>query len=256
MSIRTTRIQSANNPRLNQIRKDDQLIFFEGFKLSRDILDKLEHKIEILVALQDSFDTLQLPPYRQIGEIWLVSPQVMSKLSDLKSIPSMIAIMKRLPQKIDFKKCRALLALYEVQDPGNVGTLIRTASAFGFDGVVQIGSSVKLSNRKLIRSAQNAVLNLPIQHFDTFSDFVSKCRKSHMAIYLSSANHGLGTIGPEEIIPPCAVVLGNEGSGFDKEILSQFPSVRIPQSEEVESLNVSVSGSILMHELRKKWGYE
>jgi len=256
MSIPTTRIQSVNNIRLSTLRKDEQLLFFEGKKLSNDILSKLGVQIELLIIHQDHFEQITIPYPEQVRDIWLVSSQVMAKVSELKSIPPVIAVTRYIPQKLHLNKCRSLLALLEVQDPGNVGTLIRTACAFGFDGVAQVGPSVRLSNRKLIRAAQNSIHQIPIHSYASFSEFIAKCRRNHITIYLSSADPRQNSLGPEEMIPPCAIVVGNEGFGFSSDILSQYPSVRIPQVTSIDSLNVSVSGCILMHELRKKWGYE
>ncbi len=256
MTAHATVIQSTSNERLKALLKDNQYIFFEGKKLCSDILAQRNLIVDLLIVLQESPNPLPLPHPELIRETWHVSRPVMAKITELKTIPDVIIASRFRPKKIDFTKCRALLALLEVQDPGNVGTLIRTACAFGFDGVAQIGPSVSLNNRKMIRAAQNAVFQIPIQHFDSLSSFTIKCRHHRIAVYLSTANARQNPLGPEEIIPPCAIVLGNEGSGFTAETLSQYPSVRIPQLNMIESLNVSISGSILMHELRKKWGYE
>ncbi len=256
MNSSTTIIHSLNNIRVKELMKDDQLLFFEGLKLCSDIMFQQNITIELLIILHDQYDQIKITNPEKIKEIWLVSAQVMAKLSELKSIPPIICITKARQTKIITKKTRALLALMDVQDPGNVGTLIRTACAMGFDGIALIGSTVNLTNRKLIRSAQNALLKIPIQTFSALSDFTGKCRHHHMTVYLSSAALRQNHLGPEEMAPPCAIVLGNEGYGFSSDILSQFPSVRIPQLDSIDSLNVSVSGSILMHELRKKWGYD
>ncbi len=252
----TTVIHSANNDHIKELLHSDQYLFFEGSKLCLDILSNRNVIIDLLVILQEEYEKISFPSLENVREIWLVSDRIMAKLSEMKSIPSLLMATRFRPQKIDFKKCRALLALLDVQNPGNVGTLIRTACAFGFSGVALIGKSVKITNRKLIRSAQNALFQIPLHYYAAFADFAAKCRQHQLPLYITSSTPLRPSLGPDELNPPCTIVLGNEGSGFPQEIQSQFPSVRIPHLEKIESLNVAVSGSILMHEVRKKWGYE
>lgn len=256
ISPQYTVIRSTSNESLKELVRSDKHFFFQGSKLCLDLLSDGSIKVDLLIVLQDQQATETLPILKNVREVWLVTEKIMAKLSDMKSIPTMMIATTFRPQKIDFKKSRALLALLDVQDPGNAGTLIRTACAFGFHGVALIGSTVRLTNRKLIRSAQNAVFQIPLQHFDQFSEFATKCRQHRLPVFITSAARQKVSIGPEELTPPCCIVLGNEGSGFPAEVQSQYPSVRIPHLGKIDSLNVAVSGSILMHEIRKSWGYE
>lgn len=256
MTFQTSVITSLSNIKIKSFLKDKKHLLFEGEKLCIDLIAQRNFSSDVIICLSDKLHLLQLHHPHHVKEIWSVTPQIMSRLSEMSSPPTLMVATLQRPEKIEFTKTRSILALLNLQDPGNVGTLIRTACAFGMDGIAFIGPSIQLRNRKFLRSAQNAIFQIPISYFDDFSSFTSKCKKNHLTVYLTSSNTKLNPLDPEALMPPCAIILGNEGSGFSSDLLAQYPTVRIPQSNRVESLNVSVSGSILMHELRKKWGYE
>jgi TrmH family RNA methyltransferase len=256
MGFSTHTITSLQNLKLKTLLKDDKFLFFEGEKLCRDLIGQRGFITDLIIGLPEILANLPLPYPHQVREVWSVTPQIISKITEMSSPPGLIIATTQKPEKIDFTKSRSVLALMNLQDPGNVGTLIRTACAFGMDGVALIGQSVQLRNRKFLRAVQNALFQIPVSHFEDFLTFSSRCKRNHMALYLTSSSTTQNSLDPEALIPPCALVLGNEGNGFSPDLISQYPTVRIPQSTRVESLNVSVSGGILMHELRKKWGYE
>lgn len=140
------------------------------------------------------------------------------------------------------------LVLDAVQDPGNVGTLIRTAAALGASGVYALPGTVDVWNAKVVRSAMGAHFHFPARPVE-WEAFHDVCVQTGTALWGAD----MGGTDVASLRPParCALVVGNEGSGLSphvREALSQV--VSLPISPIVESLNVAVAAGILMYELR------
>ena len=139
-----------------------------------------------------------------------------------------------------------LLLVDNIQDPGNLGTLIRSALAFGFDGVVMSEETVDVYNDKVVRATQGAMFHLPMK----ITNLVSYLSELHQLGVKSYAAHlDVEAQAMESIIAPdlMAIVVGNEGAGINAELVDACDgSIVIEMSDRVESLNVGVAGSILM----------
>jgi RNA methyltransferase, TrmH family len=208
-------------------------------------------QVDILVVEQGHRE-LDLALTARAGEVWDVSRPVLAKLSQLKEPPSMLAVVAVQPRPVDLSVPAPVIVLDDVQDPGNVGTIIRGAAAFGFPRLVLGGESVRLGNRKCLRAAQAAVLDLEWEYATHCADFLARARAAGLAIYTTAAAAGSRSIPMAEVRMPAAIVFGSEGRGVDPALLAAFPSIRIDQSRAVESLNVGVAACILMYELGKR----
>jgi TrmH family RNA methyltransferase len=141
---------------------------------------------------------------------------------------------------------RPMVILDGVQDPGNVGTIARTALAFGASGLVALPGTVDLANPKVVRGAAGALFRLPNLHADHVA--VLDWLQRHRVPLWATAMDGepLGT-APDA---PVALVLGNEGAGMQHDLLAAASRrVRIPIRSEAESLNVAIAAGILLHHL-------
>ncbi len=141
-----------------------------------------------------------------------------------------------------------LVILDGVQDPGNVGTILRTAAAFGARAVVALPGTVDLWNAKVVRSAMGASFRLPTVT-STIVTLTSFLHERGIALWAADA-HGspLESLRPPEAL---ALALGNEGAGLSPALLEHADSlVAIPIATNVESLNVAVATGILLHSLR------
>lgn len=139
-----------------------------------------------------------------------------------------------------------LLILDGVRDPGNLGTLIRTAEAAGARGILLTRGTVEFTNPKVVRSAMGAMFRLPILEMPPHDEVARRCREAGLPLILTSAHAGDA--------PTClqrheavALVLGGEAEGADPawEPVVDF-TVRLPMSPEAESINVAVAGAILL----------
>ena len=168
-----------------------------------------------------------------------VSEPVMKKLTKTNHVPPVAAVAKIPIRKTVSKR---VLILEHVQDPGNVGTLIRTALAFGFETVV-LDRSADPYSAKVLRSTQGAVFDITILEMDVAA--FKKTYPNHTLI-------GTDLKGKTEAkmpVEPYALILGNEGSGMDEFTLRQCDTlIRIP-IDSIDSLNVGIAGGIIMHAL-------
>ena len=192
-------------------------------------------QVECLISTKDI--TSDLP-------IIVVSNEVMSKLSFTKSPQSIMAKCKIKKEKklIDGKR---YLILDDLQDPGNIGTLIRTALAFSIDQVILSNNCVDLYNDKLLRSMQGANFHISCI-YDDLKTVISTLKKNNVKIIGSALENGQD-IKQIKISEKMAFVVGNEGNGMNKDILQECDYVGYIPINTIESLNVAIAGSIMMY---------
>ena len=172
-----------------------------------------------------------------------ISKQIMDKISETDTTVTEIGLCKMLNSN---DLCDKLLILDAVQDPGNLGAIMRSANAFGFKTIVLGEGTCDIYNPKVIRSSQGAIFKLNfinaniIEFLDKIADY---------DIYGTNVINGieLDKVDKKEKI---AVILGNEGNGIKKEIFDKLEkNIYIPM-ENTESLNVAIAASIIMYKLR------
>lgn len=171
----------------------------------------------------------------------LVSRDIIKKLSSTETPQPIIGVVKKPSAK---ELGNRVLILDNVQDPGNVGTLIRTAIAFGFDSIVVKG--VDIFSPKVIRASQGGIFKLNIIQTDDVKKFFLATHKIFGAILDKNAKLYNEVASPEKLM----LVLGNEGQGISEEVIKSLDEkIYIPIN--FESLNVAVAGGILMNEYKK-----
>lgn len=243
------RIRSRSNRKVKDlIKKREQFLFFEGEKLVKDILQK-GMKVNILVVHEEKEFLI---PEKTVKDTWYVNDSILKKLSTLKEKPDFIAVLELEEEAIDFRETKVIIALDNIQDPANAGTVFRCAAAFGIDSIAFSGACVKPTNAKFLRAAQDAFFDIHFQHFETAAALLEKAGKASFHIYLTSSHDTKQTLNPRQVQFPCLILFGNEGKGLDPALFDRYPSIKIPQSDKVESLNVGVSACIVMYELTGK----
>ena len=177
----------------------------------------------------------------------VVTPAIMKKLSQNVSSVHLIGVCRKMKQA-DIKGNRILI-LDGIQDPGNLGTLIRTAVSFSFDCVVISEETADLYNDKTIRSTQGAMFHIPVIRTDLLHVITSLQKEGVVCIATS-----LQESKTIKEIPSCermAFVLGNEGQGVHPEIQTLCNERLRIEMHGFESLNVAVAGGIVMYSYRK-----
>ena len=181
-------------------------------------------------------------------DITYVSNEVMKKLSDVVSGSHIIGIVRKKEDKMVGDR---ILILDDIQDPGNLGTMIRSAKAFGFDTIILSKNSVDLYNPKVVRSTQGMMFYVNIMVRD-LGCFINNLKEDNYVIYGSDVRDGIN-VREEDIPSKLAIVIGNEGNGISDEVSKLCDkNLYIKMSDEVESLNAGVAASILMYEVDNK----
>ena len=240
-------ITSRANPRVKTLAAEmESLLVFEGEKLVMDLVAR-KVGIRILVVNQKMKDRIR---EQDAEEVWQAGRPVLEKLSRLRSAPDFIAVVRAPRNRIPLDSARSILVLDRIQDPANAGAALRCAAAFGIDAVAFTGDGVRPENPKLIRAAQTAILDVPFRTYPSLEDLLNRSGARRFNVYMTAASGEGESLSPIEIKPPCMVVVGHEGKGLEDRWLSEYPVIRIPQTQRVESLNAGVSACILMYEIQ------
>lgn len=173
---------------------------------------------------------------------YYVTEEVMKKISDTKTPPTIIGVCK---MSLKNTLGPRLIALENLQDPGNLGTIIRSAAAFGFDVVLE--NCADIYSPKVIRSTQGCIFKVGIGFTNNLVEYL---RENNYFIYSTKVDGGTDV---REFKPEgnYAVVIGNEGRGVSEEKLDNSDEyIYIEMAENVESLNAGVAASIIMDRLR------
>lgn len=181
-----------------------------------------------------------------------VSSDALSELADTEHPQGIIAIIAAPRWSLDHISVRphdTVLVLDGVQDPGNVGTIIRTAFSLGARGVIALPGTSELSNPKVLRSAMGATFRLPTVAATT-ADFLAWASAHNVSIWVTAADGDPVHDAPRA--GPLALVLGNEGAGVSAPLRDAASrAVAIPLVDGAESLNVAAAAAILLYEVKR-----
>lgn len=180
-------------------------------------------------------------------ELVQVTDEIISKLSTNRSNRGVISVCEYKPKTISLKDMNKIVVLENVNNPGNLGTIIRTALAFNYDCVITVGDSVFVYNDKVIRSAQGALFKMPVQQLKSFDEL--KEFKAYKLLLSESAKE-LDEVKIDS--DRYAVVFGNEANGISEKLQSEWEGedVIIDINPEIESLNVAIAAGIALRKLK------
>lgn len=240
-------IRSLQNPKVKQYAKLMQQkkerersgrFIVEGEHL---VFEALAHGlVEEILVLEGKHYLLDRPVVE-------VSREVMNRICDTKTPQGIIACCQIKQVKKEYGT--RVLLLDDIQDPGNLGTLIRSADAFGFDTVIRSPMTVDLYNPKVVRATQGAIFRVNTWE-QPLDEAVHILMEDGFAIYRADLDgQPLATLRAKDKM---AFVLGNEAHGVSEEMKARISaSVTIEMASHSESLNVGVAGSIIMYQFRK-----
>lgn len=179
---------------------------------------------------------------------YYVTDEIMNKICDTKTPQGIIAICKQQENKT-FSSLNRLLLLDNIQDPGNLGTIIRSCDAFNFDGIVMNQHTVDVYNPKVVRATQGAIFRVPMIKKDLVS-YIPYLKDNDVIVYGTSLNgENLSQIKSSKNM---AFIMGNEGNGVSEVLLqSTHKNIYIEMNGKSESLNVAIAASIVMYNFRK-----
>lgn len=220
--------------------RDEALLFVvEGEKSVLEGLSVFASHLELLVSL-DSFAS-QIPDQFH-SKTFLVTTKELEQISELRTPNKCIAIFRRPDSEL--LRDQFTIVLDGIQDPGNMGTILRLADWFGVKQLVCSKDTVDCYNSKVIQSSMGAIYRIPV-HYTDLAEYLNGTKQQKFGAMLNGKNYK-ETDYPKDAI----LIMGNEGKGVRPEIesLIDFP-VTIPRFGEAESLNVATATAILLAEI-------
>ena len=250
-------IQSKDNPKIKyaqklakdaKLRKENGEFFAATPKVVMDIL-RAGFTAESLFFVQNEYEKFAAELQNQ--PVYIISDIVSEKLSEDKTSPGVYGVFKMKAADMDrLYGARKLIVLEDIQDPGNIGAIMRTALAFGYRDIVVSGKCADIYSPKVLRSSMTASVKLNVCRVEDIPQLVKQLSAkgfSTVATCLENSKE----LGSEKINLPVAVLIGNEGNGLSAETIdASTHRVKIPMSGEIESLNAAVSAGVMMWELR------
>ena len=184
-------------------------------------------------------------------EIVKVSDQIFKHISDTVAPQGIKAVVFEKKHEINdiINNENPLIIMVEnLQDPGNLGTIIRTADAVNADGIILSCGTVELYNPKVIRSTMGSIFHLPIVCYQDLNEVIPLLKEKDIMTF---ATHLKGSVYPYslDLTKGCAMIIGNEGNGISDEIANKTDMyVKIPMLGKAESLNAAMAAGIVMYE--------
>ncbi len=237
---------------LKKNRSAEGLFVAEGSKIVGDLLCSKLHPFEIFCTAEKAAELIDTDNKL----ISIAEKNELEKISSLKSTPDIIALFKIPEIILDWDEIinDLTLVLESVQDPGNLGTIVRTADWFGIKNIICSEDTVDLYNSKTVQSTMGAIARVKV-HYLNLKEFLSVAREKNISIY-GTFMEGKN-IYRTDLSSRCIVIMGNEGKGISKEtedlIDEELSIPRFPNSGNgSESLNVAVAASIISAEFRRR----
>ncbi len=256
-------ITSQTNPKIKQMallmskpraRKEEGLFVAEGFRLI------METPEELLVTCfisdeADPEDAEKLKEQFPEEKIEIVKNDVLAKVSDTKSPQGFMAIVRIEegdPSEYAYLDNGLLLLLEDLQDPGNMGSIIRTAEGAGVNAIICSKGTVDVYNPKVVRSTMGAMYRVPVFYTDDLKGYIKTLRNNGYNVY-AAAMDGAVDHFEAKMKGKCAFIIGNEANGISDGIIAAAgQTIKISMAGKLESLNASVAGAVLMYEAKRQ----
>lgn len=261
MSKEINKITSTANSQVKRLinlknkssaRRKEGVFIAEGIKMYRETpKDRIE-----AIYIEEKFSELYEKDIDE--EYTVVSENVFKQISDTVTPQGIIAVVRQ--KENDLKNIlkkdekQLFILLENLQDPGNLGTIVRTAEGAGVSAVIAGKSTVDIYNPKVIRSTMGSIFRVPYIITDDLREEIELLKNNGVTIYAAHLN-GRNYYDKENYDGSTAFIIGNEANGLTKEISSKADKlIKIPMCGKLESLNASVAAAVLMYEASKKIG--
>ena len=250
-------ISSTKNEKIKELaklqtakgRKKSGLYLLEGEHLVEEAI-KEKALIELIVVSSNRMKAYHYLLEQTVVQVLVVSQEVFQKLSMTETTQGILAAVKIENQT--GLPCRGrVVVLDAVQDPGNLGTIVRTADAAGFDAVVLGVGTVDLYNDKVIRSMQGSHFHIPVFQAD-LREYLPALKNQGVEVAVTALHHDSKDYSILQGKSDIAIVVGNEGQGVSSEVIDLADVVvTIPMFGKAESLNVAIASALLMYKTKE-----
>ena len=237
-SINNSKVKAWAKLKEKKYRDSEQSFIIEGDHLLKEALKK--GLVKEIIALDDIYKIEDIPFY-------LVTKEIMKKLTSQVTISPVIAVVNKIdPRDINGRVC----LLDNIQDPGNLGTIIRSAVAFNIDTIILSPDTVDLYNEKVIRASEGMIFNLNFVKKDLKLS-IEDLKKDNYQIIGTNVQKG-ELLKNISFSAKTGIIMGNEGRGMNQSLLDYCDNLAyIPISNSCESLNVAIAASIIFYEINR-----
>lgn len=265
-------ITSASNKQIKRVisllkkakaRKEEQLFVVEGIRMVSEVPENRLRELYVSESLyhnrmneknQELFEKISGIRYE------VVEDSVFRHMSDTMTPQGILALVKQsettfsdiLKQAFNKSKNPCFLVLENIQDPGNLGTILRTSEAAGVSGVILSQNTVDIYNPKVIRSTMGTVFRVPFVIVPDLKETILTMKQEKIQVYAAHLK-GEHNFYEENYQTPTAFLIGNEGNGLTEETAQLADRyIKIPMEGQVESLNASVAASLFAYEAKRQ----
>lgn len=256
-------IQLKNKARL---RNEEGVFIVEGSRMFLELPEEETAELYVTEAFlhfikDKKRPTEQLKLFQDRYEV--VSEAVFARISDTVTPQGVLAVVRQKKyavedllsgQAVREQRAPLLLMIEDLQDPGNLGTMFRTAEAAGVSGIIMSRETVDIYNPKTVRSTMGSIFRVPFLYTDSMKEIIEDMRRRSIAVYAAALHHSL-CYTEADYKKGCAILIGNEGKGLRQETVeAATQALSIPMQGKVESLNASVSAAVLLYEAARQRG--
>ncbi len=258
-------ITSSSNQRIKQViqwqskakeRRKDKVFVVEGAKMYLEAPAELVRDVYVsqgFLAKNNSDETLK----QKLSETGYeeVSDEVFAKMSDTQTPQGILAIINQPAYELNqllIKDNPVFVILENLQDPGNLGTILRTGEGAGITGVIMSDNTVDIYNPKVIRSTMGSIYRVPFVYEKDLVEVLGKLHEAGIKTYAAHLK-GEDYYDSFSFKEPTAFLIGNEGNGLTAELSEAASSyLKIPMEGKVESLNAGIAAALLMYEAHRQ----
>lgn len=257
-------ITSSSNPKVKQVvqwqekakeRRSAGIFLAEGWKMYEEA--PAGEICQVYVSEQALEKALAHPGIgRKLRETGYetVSGEVFRKMSDTQAPQGLLCVVRQPRYSLEDMlrvACPLLVVLENLQDPGNLGTILRTGEGAGVTGIIMTGQTADIFNPKVIRSTMGSIYRVPFVYVEDMAETMGKLHEAHVTAYAAHLE-GKREYDTFSFREGTAFLIGNEGQGLSRELASLADTyLKIPMEGQVESLNAAVATSLLLYEAHR-----
>lgn len=232
-------------------RRAQGLFALEGARLVFDVLNSSQRVKYFFVTpdARDKYSDLCREMENVSEKSYLISAEVSRKLTETDTPQGVFAVCEMQIKPLALSHGGKYIALDNVQDPGNLGTILRTAEALGIDGVI-IGGGCDVYNPKALRASMGSVLRVNAATCDSLDDYIAAAKELGVPVYAACPDSSARRITDVDFSAGAMCIIGNEANGVSQSVLDLCDGrITIPMRGRAESLNANVAAAVTMWEM-------
>lgn len=260
-------ITSISNTQVKQVcayvqkakeRRKDGIFVVEGPKMFEEAPDTWIYKVYATPSFCEKHPDDRIHDKLEKVGFEMVSEEVLSKMSDTKT-PQGVLCLVRWPQytleHLLIRRNGVFVVLEDLQDPGNLGTIIRTGEGAGIAGVIMSSNTVDIFNPKTIRATMGSIYRVPFVYVKELAEAIEALQKAEVTVYAAHLK-GESYYDAFDYTKGSAFLIGNEGNGLKEQTAELADTyVKIPMAGQVESLNAAIATTLFMYEASRQRGF-